>query len=154
MKKAYELENIDDFIEDFNHPKFKLGSLKRVSGENQENPDAILELNGQEKIGLEATVAIAPDDLPNARPKVNHPSEAFYNPTPAIDELIKRIKEKSLNDYKSEGLDATWLLISGGSYIPPRDLEERLKQESFTTKFNRIFIHKGLGVDLVEVVKR
>jgi hypothetical protein len=154
MKKAYELENIDDFIKDFNHLTFQLGSVKRISGENQENPDAILELNGQKKIGLEATIAIAPADLPNAKPKVNHPSELFYNPTPAIDELIKRIEEKSLNDYKGEGIDQTWLLISGGSYIPSRDLEERLKQESFTTKFDRIFIHKGLGVDLAEVIKR
>src|SRR5579872_4195588 len=143
MKKAYELENIDDFIKDFNNPIFKIGKLKRISGSNQENPDAILELNGKTKIGLEATIAIAPDDLPNAKPKPFDPKDLPYNPTPAIDELIKRIKTKSLNDYKDFGIDETWLLISGGSYISRHDLEARLKQEKLQTKFNRIFVHKG-----------
>jgi hypothetical protein len=43
-------------------------------------------------------------------------------------------------------------LILGGSYISQWDLEARLKQESLTTKFARIFLHKGLDIGLAEVI--
>jgi hypothetical protein len=149
MKKVYELQNINDFISDFN--SLGLGNLKLISGEEQENPDAIVLLNGTKKIGLEATIAIAPADLPNAKPKTNHPSEVFYNPLPVIDELMKLIKKKSLNDYKGEGIDETWLLISGGSFISIEDLKVKLKDLNIKTKFKRIFLHKGLRVKLTEI---
>ncbi len=46
------------------------------------------------------------------------------------------------------------LLISSGSFIPFRDLEETLKKIDFVTKFDRIFVNKGLGGPILgEIVK-
>lgn len=147
-KKKYELENIDDFITDFNNPEFKLGQLVRVSDEDQENPDAILELNGQKKIALEATIAFAP----GYRPHETHPDEPAYNPHPVIDDIFRRIETKSLADYKDKGIDQVWLLISGGAYISDHDLMDRLK-ELKRNNFDRVFIHKGIHPVILEITK-
>jgi hypothetical protein len=131
----------------FNHPHYHFGHLKRISGLEQENPDAIVNLNGDKLIGLEATIVILPEDTP-----LSFNQYLIYNPKPAIDSIIERIKAKSLRDYKAANLDEVWLLINGGSLISRRALEERLKKEALDTKFNRIFIHdKLLGADLFQI---
>jgi hypothetical protein len=146
--KEYELKNIDDFIKSFNNPAFKLGKLSRLSDDGQENPDAILKLNDQKRIALEATVA-----LPiGYRPHETVPNEYAYNPTPAIDKVIEAIEKKSLASYRSEDTDEVWLLISGGAYISDHDLKERLP-EITRNSFDRIFIHKGISAELLEITK-
>lgn len=139
-KKKYQLQNIDDFIKDFN--KLKLGKLKRTSNDSQENPDAICQLDNKEIIGLEATTVTLPVDLPNADRSKHSP---FYNPYPILDLLIETIKKKSLNDYKDGLMSQVWLLISGGSFISDIDLEEKIKGMNLNTRFDRIYIHKGTG---------
>ncbi len=144
MTKTDELKEIDDFIIEFNHQR--LGVLRRISGEEQENPDAICELNnGEKRIGLENTIAVTQEDIQDTlHPKPFNPQNAFYNTSPAIDAVIERVRQKSLNDYKGENMNETWLVITGGSGISIKELRERLKNEDFVTRFNRIFVHKGL----------
>lgn len=146
--KEYELENIDDFIRDFNNPEFNLGSLTRISNDEQENPDAILELDDNTRIALEATIAFAPGYRPHETP----PDEPAYNPHPAIDDVIHRIEIKSLADYRDEGIDQVWLLISGGAYISDHDLMDRLN-EITQNNFDRVFIHKGIYPKIIEITK-
>lgn len=140
MKKIYELGNIDDFISTFN--ELKLGTLRRISNETQEYPDAICILDDAQKIGLEATVVILPEDLPNSKIEPKFPP--FYDPKPAINKLLESIHKKSHNNYKDDGIDQVWLLISGGSFISDTDLKEKVRGLHLNKTFDRIYIHKGI----------
>lgn len=154
MSKIDELRLIDDFIKEFNKPIYKLGNLRRISGVKQESPDAICHLNGELLIGLEATIAVLPEDTPLTFRTKNGKRKNFTSKT-TIDLLMTRIKSKSLYDYKEANIDEVWLLVIGGSLISRKRLEDRLAEEQFATRFNRIFIHKGIvGADLIELKTR
>ena len=154
MSKIDELHLIDNFIKEFNKIVYKLGYIQRISGEAQESPDAICRLNGELLIGLEATIAVLPEDTPLTF-KDNSAQRKNFTSKQTIDLLMGRIKSKSLYDYKEANLDEVWLLVIGGSLISRKRLEERLTKEKFTTRFNRIFIHQGIiGADLIELKSR
>lgn len=147
--KKYELQNIDDFIRTFNSSNLydSYASIKRVSDDKQESPDAILLAGNGMKIALEATMVFAA----NQRPHEPIQTEAAYNPNLVIDEVIKAIKKKSHNSYRGPGIDETWLLISGGSYISDHDITRRSGEFKENT-FDRVFIHKGIAPALIEIV--
>ncbi|MCL5411931.1 MAG: hypothetical protein M1150_04340 [Patescibacteria group bacterium] len=149
MFKKYELENIDTFISSFNN--VALGNLIRISDEKQENPDAICVLNGNRKVGIEETMVILPEEADPNLSRAPYDQRLGYNPMPIINQVISRIRTKSINDYKDQDIEEIWLVISGGSFISDHDLDDTLRETDLPKKFDRIFISQGIYSGFAEI---
>ena len=151
MAKNFEITNIDDFVTDFNRPELGLGKLERVSGYIQDRPDAVCTLDGELLVGIEATMVMLPEDEPYNAKKTSHQPDTKTERV--LDILMKRIVEKSGKDYFHQQFDQVWLLISAGTFIPYDELKKKIQESPLETKFDRIFIHKGIQPTIIEIIK-
>jgi hypothetical protein len=157
MKKKIELRFIDEFIDDYNGFIERLDEfdnqpkefLERSSGEDQESPDAICILGKTKFIAIEQANAVSQLEMRDALPKRNI-SEP-YDSSPVISEIINVIKDKSTKDYGGKNVSEVWLLLTGVTFIFIDALEKRLRKEHISTKFNRIFLHRGTFHSICEL---
>lgn len=149
MNKQQELEYIDEFLTSYNNANTKKEKLIRISGIDQEKPDAICVLNGLTRIGIETSFIIKRSDLPY---NIDEIDTTKLNRQTAIDSLRERIKiknEKLKNIYRPENptLNQFWLLLIGVSIISTAELESELRANPIEIEYDRVYIHKGLCCD-------
>lgn len=136
MPSRAEQRAISDFIQRYNisyAPKIQSCD----SDARQEIPDAILRLEDGLRVGLEHTAPYPPKRYHERR---------FPNPEEDLSPLMRVLDSKFLKQYKSDSMDAVWLLVHLGITVPQETIINGTRGLQIPAWYDRVFLQWPIRV--------
>lgn len=139
MSRSKELRAIDYFISTYNNAVDDPEKIRRISGIDQDAPDAICQTNSGRKISLEHTSAYRPKGVYWKRG-----NKAIYED---LNPVLRILDRKFKNHYGTDKTDETWLLMQPRRTFSISAVENALKDLEVPSQFDRVFIQWPISLD-------